>query len=107
MYEYKATCTRVVDGDTVDLQIDLGFSMTVKQRVRLAHIDTPERGQDGYDQAKAALIDAVQFKTVRVKTTKPSKYGYYLAEISTDGCLSVNSMMIDRGFAKPYEGGAK
>ena len=107
MYEYKATCTRVVDGDTVDLQIDLGFSMTTKQRVRLAHVDTPERGQDGYEQAKSALIDAVQFKTVRVKTTKPSKYGYYLAEIAVDGCLSVNSMLIDRGLAKPYEGGAK
>lgn len=107
MYEYKATCTRVVDGDTVDLQIDLGFSMTTKQRVRLAHIDTPERGQDGYEQAKSALAEAVQFKNVRVKTTKPSKYGYYLAELATDGCLSVNDMLVQRGFAKPYEGGAK
>lgn len=107
MYDYKAMCVRVVDGDTVDLQIDLGFSMTTKQRVRLAHIDTPERGQAGYEEAKLALAEAIQFKLVRVKTLKPSKFGYYLAEISVDGCSDVNDMMIKRGFAKPYEGGAK
>jgi Kyanoviridae endonuclease len=42
MYEYKATLDRVVDGDTLDLIIDMGFKMTTNQRIRLANINTPE-----------------------------------------------------------------
>ena len=42
MYHYKAVLVRVIDGDTIDVDIDLGFSLTKKERVRLAVIDTPE-----------------------------------------------------------------
>ena len=48
MYEYKATVDRVVDGDTVDFIVDLGFSVKIKIRTRLAGVDTPERGQKDF-----------------------------------------------------------
>ena len=48
MYEYKAIVDRVVDGDTVDFIVDLGFSVKIKIRTRLAGVDTPERGQKDF-----------------------------------------------------------
>lgn len=47
MYEYRASVIRVIDGDTVDLRIDLGFEVGLNMRVRLAGIDAPERGKTG------------------------------------------------------------
>ena len=50
MYIYQATCTRVVDGDTIDADIDLGFRMLRRERLRLLGIDTPERGQKNWKE---------------------------------------------------------
>ncbi|KKI52674.1 hypothetical protein UF69_2267 [Staphylococcus haemolyticus] len=51
LYTFKATCTNVVDGDTIDIDIDLGFETFAKRRVRLLNVDTPERGQENYSKA--------------------------------------------------------
>ena len=55
MYQYSATVYNVVDGDTIDVVVDLGFKITTKQRLRLNGIDTPEKGQPGFNEAKEWL----------------------------------------------------
>lgn len=106
MFEYKCKVYYVVDGDTVDVDVDLGFKVYTKQRIRLSGIDTPERGQPGYAEAKLFLTETVLDKPITLKTTKASKWGYFLGEILLDG-VDVNQLMIDQGFAKPYFGGTK
>ena len=105
-YEYKAIVENVVDGDTIDLAIDLGFKIQTRQRVRLARIDTPERFQGNYQTAKDFVKNAVLGKSVTIKTEKVSKWGYYLAEIMFDG-KNLNDELFNAGLAKYYDGGHK
>jgi micrococcal nuclease len=88
MYQYRATVDRWVDGDTVDMVVDLGFRMTTHQRFRLLGdgdtpvIDTPERGEPGYVEARQ-VSESVHppGSVVIVSTEKPlagDKYGRYL-----------------------------
>ena len=60
MYTYAARLVRVVDGDTVDLDIDLGFHITVRERFRLAGIDTPEL-RDRNTELRAAAYEAMRY----------------------------------------------
>lgn len=106
MFEYQAKVVNVVDGDTVDVEVDLGFKIYTKQRLRLAHIDTPERSQENYSTAKKFVQDITLGKTVSIKTTKPSKWGYYLAEVYIED-RNLAEMLIAANLAKKYEGGAK
>lgn len=108
-YNYQAIILRWVDGDTVDLKIDLGFHMTVTDRFRLAGIDTPERGKPGYFEAiervnKIAPVGS----TVEVETFKPvqDKYGRYLAHLYV-GPNSISNMLIAEKLAVYYDGGKK
>lgn len=103
MHEYEATLVRVIDGDTIVVDIDLGFRVTSRQPVRLYGINTPERGQPGYKDATEALRSLLSAGTFVVRTIKPEdKYGRFLAEI--DG---VAESMIASGHAVPYFGGAR
>jgi len=106
MYEYKAIVTYVVDGDTVDVEIDLGFKIKVVQRLRLARIDTPERTQPGYAAARDFVREVTLNKTVTIKTEKVSKWGYYLADVVIDG-HNVSDMLLAAKLALPYDGGKK
>lgn len=110
MYEYQAHCTNVVDGDTIDVVIDLGFSISHTLRVRLAGIDTPERGQAGYQLAKETLRSLVldQDLTIRTQKDRQEKFGRYLAELvlPATGQL-VNQVLLDQGLAQPYNGGKR
>jgi len=106
MYKYNAKITNVVDGDTVDAVIDLGFKLTTVQRLRIAHIDTPERGTPGFEEAKKLLQSIALNKSVVVCTQKATKWGYYLAEIEVEG-KDVSGLMLESNLAKPYEGGTK
>lgn len=106
MFTYQAEVYNVVDGDTVDVMVDLGFKMYTKQRIRLAGLDTPERGQPGYTEAGDRLRALVLNKRVRLVTTRASKWGYFLGELYVDDA-NVNSIMLLEGLAKPYDGGTK
>lgn len=106
MYEYIGTVTNVVDGDTVDVTVDLGFKVTTAQRLRLAGVDTPERNQAGFNEAKAFTEAMIGGKLVSIKTHKVSKFGYYLADIYVDG-KNVSQELIAVGLGKPYDGGKK
>jgi micrococcal nuclease len=106
MYQYKAKVLNVVDGDTVDVSIDLGLQIHSIQRIRLYGIDTPERGQPGFSEATDRLKQLILNKNVLIKTYKISKYGQYLGEIMFDE-MNINQMMITEGHAKKYFGGTK
>ena len=110
MYEYKAVVNRVVDGDTLDLNVDLGFKIMYKIRVRLYGIDTPEIFHPSCDaerdhgrEAKEFVKSKVLGKEVILRTMKDKtgKYGRYLADINYGGSLySLVSQLKNNGFDK-------
>jgi micrococcal nuclease len=111
-YVYRhATVLRVIDGDTVEIEIDMGNKIKWRDKFRLMGIDTPERGQPGAREASYYLDNTLLVNQLhRVETHKPDKYGRWLADlwIGTDGGeLHVNRMMIVEGHAREYHGGAK
>jgi micrococcal nuclease len=108
MFEYHATAINVVDGDTLDVRIDLGFKLQFTERIRLYGIDTPERNEPGYVDATVALRSLVMGSELIVRSVKPhDKYGRWLATIETPAVLDVAQAMIDAGLGVPYFGGAK
>ncbi len=107
MFEYRVKqVTKIVDGDTIDVDIDLGFSISYSQRLRLAGIDTPESrttdklektlGLESKEYLKSKFKEA---KDIVVKTEKPDsseKYGRILGWVYLDGnTKSVNEQMIE------------
>ena len=119
MYEYRVKkVTGVVDGDTIDVDIDLGFNISYSQRVRLAGIDTPEsRTTDKKEKAlglevKQRLKDVLaNASVVVIRTQKPDsteKYGRVLGWLFVDGAeKSVNEALIADGYAWGYMGETK
>lgn len=114
MYEYEAKVEKVVDGDTLDVVIDVGFGMFCKQRVRVNGIDTPEKNSTDLQEKKMGQ-EATEFveswvrkqKKLRIKTYKDDKYGRLLADIYGDAGESLNEQMVKLGFAWKYDGGTK
>jgi micrococcal nuclease len=119
MYEYRVKkVTKVLDGDTIDVDLDLGFNISYSRRVRLSGIDTPESrtrdlaekklGLEAKEYMKSLLDNA---KLVVIKTEKPDsseKYGRILGQVFIDGLnISVNQMLIDNGYAWEYDGASK
>jgi micrococcal nuclease len=119
MYEYYVRkVENVVDGDTIDVLIDLGFDILFQSRVRLAGIDTPESrtrdlsekalGLESKEYLKKHLKDA---KSIIIKTEKMNsteKFGRILGWLYVNGeTVSVNDMMINDGYAWGYMGDAK
>ena len=117
MYTYFVkSVDRVVDGDTIDISIDLGFDLTKKERVRLAGIDTPEkRTKDqkekemGYQATEFLEMHLMEAKKLTVKTEKEGKFGRMLGWLykSETDSTSINQIMIDKGYAWAYDGGTK
>ena len=116
MYEYKAKVLRVVDGDTVDLEVDKGFNTFMRDRFRLFGIDAPEtygvkKTSEEYaagQKAKNWLKEKIENRSVIVKTHKDKrgKYGRWLAEIFRvveEEEESVNNQMIKLGLAQEYK----
>ena len=115
---YVKEVKKVIDGDTIDADIDLGFDISFSSRVRLAGIDTPEsRTADKLEkqlglESKAYLKNAIDSaKTVVIKTEKmdsSEKYGRILGWVFLDGSeVSINQKMIDDGYAWGYMGETK
>ena len=116
MYEYEAIVTRVVDGDTIDVDIKLGFDvMLSKQRVRLYGIDTPESRTRNKEEKVRGLISKNYLlntcnigSTIRLRSKERGKFGRILGVIyKDDDTISINQTMIEEGFAVPYFGGNK
>jgi micrococcal nuclease len=119
MYEYFVKeVVKVVDGDTIDVIIDLGFDIMFASRVRLAGIDTPEsRTKDKAEKAlglesKKYLADRLKdAKNIVIKTEKinsTEKFGRVLGHLFINGDdVSLNMELIDNGYAWPYMGDTK
>ena len=121
-YIYRAKLERVVDGDTVDALIDLGFDTWVKKRIRYKGIDTWESRTKDLDEKKLGLaakdrnkelLESVSSKPgyFRLRSHGVGKYGRVLGEIfikDIEGIeYNVNQTLIDEGHAYEYEGGKK
>lgn len=124
LYTYRAELVRVIDGDTVELRVDVGFRIYRVDSFRLAGINTPElHSPDEAERlrakaAKAAMHSALDGRSLTVRTEKDAqeKYGRYLAWIDLDdaertslgtNCATVNDWMVARGHAVPYFGGKR
>ena len=112
-YLYRAEVVRVIDGDTVDLDIDLGFYVWMKsQRIRLIDIDAPETKGDQKAAglaAKAFLAKQIEGKRVILRTYKgkdeadrKGSFGRWLGRIYLNG-EDINQMMMDRGYAVTFK----
>lgn len=123
MFQYEATLLKIIDGDTLRLNIDLGFHVTIEATVRLARINTPEivsftaKGID--DPAKRFIMQNLPVGSVCVaEITRTEKYGRWLADIYFQLGVSdrvkimetprnLNNELVRNGFAAPYDGGRK
>jgi len=126
MYEYNAVLDRVVDGDTIDVNIDLGFNVWKKIRVRMEGINTPEsRTRDLEEKklglaAKDRLVEILKFNDNKcvLKVSGVGKYGRALATVFVDSLsalngedgitlIDVNKQLIEEGHAVEYWGGKR
>jgi micrococcal nuclease len=115
MYTYSVKVTKIVDGDTVDVDIDLGFGMSYrKQRVRMMGIDTPESRTRNLEEkfygkaSKAHLVEKLKDQKVKLVSHDKGKFGRILGELFIgDNPVSVNQQMIDEFHAVPYFGQSK
>lgn len=100
MYEYAAKLIRVIDGDTLVLDLDLGFySWRVGQSYRLLRIDAPELPTPEGKAAKAALEAVLLGKAMTVRTYKADSFGRFLAEVLADH-TNVSDWLVANGHAK-------
>ena len=121
-YNYRAKLVKVVDGDTIDALIDVGFDIWVKKRIRYKGIDTWESRTRDLDEKKKGLaakarnkelLESVSNKSgyFRIKSYGTGKYGRVLADIyiqdSDYNHIWVNKQLITEGHAYVYEGGKK
>jgi micrococcal nuclease len=107
-YSFKnVICTRVLDGDTIEVVIDFGFYIQSKQRLRLVRINAPEtrtKNQEEKDQGLASkgwLKYKIEGKSVIIHTTKAGKYGRWLAEVFYNQ-ININDELVKKGFATYY-----
>ena len=117
LYNYKAELTNVVDGDTIDITIDLGFGINMKKRVRIYGIDTPElRSRNPFERLAAQNVKHVveillNDGDMYVKTIKDKdKYGRYLAEVfivKHDIIHSLSDYLVLNELAKVWTGSKK
>ena len=117
IYRIKSVL-KVVDGDTIDASIDLGFDISLEKRIRFAGIDTPESrttnvkekamGLESKEWLKKTLEGA---KDILIKTELPDsteKYGRIIGHLFINGQeTSLNNQMIEEGYALAYDGGTK
>ena len=119
MFDYMVKVTRVVDGDTIDVSVDLGFDIWHNARVRMMGIDTPESRTRNLEEkalglaSKARLKELLKGKKIRLECSKEGKgkFGRILADVVTidkeGNEININNRLIEEGHARPYFGGKK
>ena len=112
MYEYKVSdIIKIYDGDTITVNVDLGFGVSKLEKFRLAYINTPELRGDSHDAGivsrdylRVLLFTAFETNqtiTIKTKKDRKGKYGRYTGEVFING-MSVNEKMLSEGLAVPY-----
>jgi len=123
MYRYNAKLDRVVDGDTIDAVIDLGFDITIKKRVRLGGINAPESRTRNLAEKKMGLAAKERLKELlegsanefELESTKLGKYGrvigrLHISKLSGKDTITqvcVNDKLVEEGYAVEYDGGKR
>tara|TARA_Y100001973_G_scaffold88713_1_gene134223 strand:- start:58 stop:426 length:369 start_codon:yes stop_codon:yes gene_type:complete len=122
MYTYKIKLDRVIDGDTIDAYIDLGFKVSIKKRIRFVGINTPESRTRDLEEKAKGLAAKDRLKTIleganeiQLTSHGVGKYGRCLGELEVDvvdgkACLTlvnVNELLIKEGHAVEYDGGKR
>jgi len=120
MYEYKCKILRVVDGDTVDVDIDLGFGIVLSnERVRIMGIDTPESRTRDKVEKKFGLASKARLKSLLGKTgilktqinkngeDMKGKFGRILGDFVAEDGRMVTEILVEEGHAVAYFGGSK
>tara|TARA_A100000172_G_scaffold80873_1_gene71721 strand:+ start:1011 stop:1385 length:375 start_codon:yes stop_codon:yes gene_type:complete len=123
MYTYNAKCTRVVDGDTIDAEIDLGFDVKINKRIRLSGIDAPEsRTRNKVEKklglaAKDRLVDLLDgaANCFELESQEFGKYGRVLGKLHINKLsgkdtltqVCINDLLVKEGYAVEYDGGKK
>ncbi len=110
MFEYNAICTRVVDGDTIDARVDLGFNVWIECRVRLQGIDAPETRTKNLEEKQAGLktksfLQAVMHECGHkfvLKSHGVGKYGRCIGTIYVHG-EDINQRLLAEGYAERYD----
>jgi micrococcal nuclease len=110
MYQYNATLLNIVDGDTVDMDVDMGFNVRIKQRMRFYGIDTPELNSND-PVIRASAVKAKDFVASHVKvgqsymieTFKNDKYGRLLVKIRITPASTLNEILVGAGLATIYK----
>jgi len=114
MYNYKATVLRVVDGDTFDAVVDLGFETAVKKRFRLKDIDTPEtwrpktRAERVHGELATTFVkELIENKQIVLTSVKSAVYNRYEAYVKLEDGNDLGKLIVDNGFQKleAYEDG--
>ena len=116
MYEYQAIIKRVVDGDTVDIDIDLGFGVVLRdERVRIIGIDTPESRTSDKTEKVFGLASKERLKQLLGKKSilkckeydSKGKFGRILGDFTTNDGRMVTDVIVEEGHAVAYFGGSK
>ena len=122
MYEYNIRVDRVVDGDTIDCWIDLGYNLQIHKRIRFAGVNAPETRTRDKEEKKLGLIAkewlinkidpkaAGSAKNIILKSYEYGKYGRVIGElfiVSGSSKQSINKMMLAKGLVTEYDGGAR
>ncbi len=113
MYKYKGTVIKCYDADTMTIEFDLGFKIKYEEQIRLYGIDTPElRTKNlkekalGY-KARDFVRELIMDKEFEFKTYKEGKFGRYLCVLYLKDKVTLNDLLISKGYAKLYDGGKK
>ena len=119
MYQYKVKLDRIIDGDTVDCYIDLGFDIQTKKRIRFAGINTPESRTRDLEEKKKGLAAKARLKEILEQASEIhldsqglGKYGRVLGKLHVSSensptMINVNELLITEGHAVEYHGGKR
>ena len=123
MYTYNAKCTRVVDGDTIDAEIDLGFDIKVTKRIRLGGINAPESRTRNKVEKKLGLAAKERLKEMmegaancfELESQELGKFGRVIGRLHIDKIagkdvitkVCVNDCLVKEGYAVEYDGGKR
>ena len=104
MFEYKGEIVKVVDADTIDVMLDLGFSIFSKQRFRLARINAPEMSTDEGKLSKEVLIKNTPLGTkCTLKSLGKDRYGRYIGEVYTEPTGNLSDWLLINKLAKAVD----
>lgn len=108
MYEYSAKCMRVVDGDTLDCEIDLGFDIVIRERVRFAGINAPETRTRDLEEKKRGLASKARVMELcgegtrfllQTQYDRHGKYGRVIGRIILENGECLNDLLVEEGHA--------